>query len=93
MERRRLKDLFDFVARTIREGYASKVLPYPVFEGAEAHLMSFIEAIRVQRNDAVHPMNATVSADSARLSYYAFPHALEKIEALRAWFLANPKSI
>jgi hypothetical protein len=52
-----------------------------------------IEAIKMQRNDAMHPMNAAVSADSVRLSFHAFPHALEKLEALRAWFLANPKSI
>lgn len=55
--------------------------------------MSLIEAIRVQKNDAVHPQNAKVTLDSVRLSYQAFPHAVEKLDALRQWFLANPKSI
>jgi len=93
MERRRLKELFDIVEKTIREAGVAKALPYPIFDGAESHLMSLIEAIRVQRNDAVHPMNAAVSADSVRLSFHAFPHAIEKLEELRAWFLSNPSSI
>jgi hypothetical protein len=93
VERRRLNDLFHAIEKTIRDANTAKALPYAVFDGAVSHLMSLIEAIKVQRNDAVHPMNATVSADSVRLSFYAFPHALEKLEALRAWFLANPRSI
>jgi hypothetical protein len=92
-ERRKLSDLFHAIEKTIHDGYIAKTLPYPIFDGAVSHLMSLIEAIRVQRNDAVHPMNATVSADSVRLSFYALPHALEKLEALRVWFLANPRSI
>jgi hypothetical protein len=93
IERRRLNDLFDAVERTIHDAYVAKALPYPIFDGAVAHLMSLFEAIRVQRNDAVHPMNAVVSANSVRLSFSAFPHALEKLEALRVWFAANPGSI
>jgi len=64
-----------------------------VFDGALAHLSSLFEAIRVQRNDAVHPSTATVDEDSVRLSYDAFPHAVEKAEALRAWFGANSGSV
>ncbi len=93
MERRKLNELFHTTEKTIHDAYISKVLPFPVFDGAVTHLMSLIEAIKVQRNDAVHPMNAIVSADSVRLSFAAFPHALEKLEALRAWFAANPRSI
>jgi hypothetical protein len=93
IERRKLGDLFHAIERSIHDAYTAKALPYPLFDGAVSHLMSLIEAIKVQRNDAVHPMNATVSEDSVRLSFYAFPHALEKLETLRGWFLANPKSI
>jgi hypothetical protein len=64
-----------------------------VFDGALAHLSSLLEAIRVQRNDAVHPNTAAVDEDSVRLSYEAFPHAIEKAEALRTWFGANPGSV
>jgi hypothetical protein len=72
---------------------ASKIGSYSVFDGAETHLMSLFQAIRVQRNDAVHPMNAMVSADSVRLSFLAFPHALEKTESLKNWFQTNPKTV
>lgn len=63
------------------------------FDGALAHLSSLFEAIRVQRNDAVHPSTAAVDEESVRISYDAFPHAVEKAERLRAWFGANPLSV
>ncbi len=93
LEGRSLKLLFNFVDKQIAEAHKKKVIPYSVAESAGPHITSLIESIRVQRNDAVHPQNARVTADSVRLSYQAFPHALEKLEALRAWFLRNPKSI
>jgi hypothetical protein len=93
IERRKLNELFHTLEKTIRDAYVARALPFAVFDGAVSHLMSLIEAIKVQRNDAVHPMNAVVSADSVRLSFAAFPYALEKLVALRAWFLANPRSV
>lgn len=91
IEQRRLSALLDTIEKVIKDGH--KIIPYPIFDGAVSHLMSLFEAIRVQRNDAVHPMNATVSPDSIRLSFQAFPHALLKSESLRKWFQANRKSI
>ena len=93
IESRKLGKLFDAVEKTINDAHAAKVLPYDIFDGAVSHLMSLIQAIKMQRNDAVHPMNARVSADSVRLSFHAFPHALEKIETLRVWFLSHANSI
>ncbi len=89
LKRRKLFDLLDAVSKSICE--ASNI-PYEVAEGSEAHLISLCEAIRVQRNDAVHPMNATVSAELVRMTIVAFPHALAKIEELRSWFIEHPKS-
>ena len=63
------------------------------FDGALAHLSSLFEAIRVQRNDAVHPNTGAVDEDSVRLSYQAFPHALAKAEKLRQWFATNPGTV
>ena len=93
LDRRKLLELFEYVRDTIRDASKSKAIPYPDSEGFTAHLMSLYEAIRVQRNDAVHPMNATVSADSVRLLIQSFPYALSKSEELRAWFSNNPNSI
>jgi hypothetical protein len=88
---RGLNALFTFIQETLNK--SSKVIPYGVTEGASAHLLSLMEAIRVQRNDAVHPQNARVSANLVRLSYQAFPHAIEMLENLREWLVANPNSI
>jgi hypothetical protein len=63
------------------------------FDGALTHLSSLFEAIRVQRNDAVHPSTGAVEEDSVRLSYEAFPPAIKKAEALREWFDENPASV
>jgi hypothetical protein len=67
--------------------------PRAVFDGADLHLMSLFDSIRVQRNDAVHPKTANVNEASVRFSYDAFPGALQKAEALRAWFDGNPGSV
>jgi len=93
LEHRKLLELFESVRDTIYDASKAKILPYADAEGSTTNLMSLYEAIRVQRNDAVHPMNATVSEDSVRLLIQSFPYSLSKSEELRAWFAANPKSI
>lgn len=91
--RRSLKALFDFITKKITDTSVQKIIPYAVGEDAETHLMSLFAAIRVQRNDAVHPMNAQVSAEAVRLSFSAFPHALKKTQDLRDWFNKNHGTI
>ena len=93
LDRRRLLELFETVRDTIQDAVAAKLVPYSSSEGATTHLMSLYEAIRVQRNDAVHPMNATVSEESVRLLLQSFPYSLSKSEELRTWMTENPKSI
>jgi hypothetical protein len=93
LDRRKLLELFETVRDTIHQGVAAKIIPYTDSEGSATHLMSLYEAIRVQRNDAVHPMNAIVSEDSVRLLLQSFPYALTKSEELRAWCAANPGSL
>jgi hypothetical protein len=66
------------------DGHSQDVIPYDVMEGTTRHLMSLIEYIKVQRNDAVHPMTFQVSADSVRFSLNAFPLTFKKVEALRS---------
>ena len=61
-----------------------------VFDGAQRHLLSMFESIRVQRNDAVHPNSANVREDSVRHAYAAFPSALKKAEQIREWLGKNP---
>jgi hypothetical protein len=90
--KRQLFALLDCVRKTIEDGSAGNPapIPYSVSEGADAHLSSLFEAIRTQRNDAVHPMNAIVSASSVRLLLHSFPYALNVTDKLRKWADANP---
>jgi hypothetical protein len=95
LTKRQLFVLLDCMRKTIEDCSASNPapIPYSVSEGASAHLASLFEAIRTQRNDAVHPMNATVSASSVRLLLHSFPYALETTEKLKAWLDANPATL
>jgi hypothetical protein len=93
LENRSLLKLFEHVKVTIEDASKAKILPYAQFESSVTHLMSMFEAIRVQRNEAVHPTNAIVSADSVRHLMQSFPYAIRKSEELRAWFYAHPNSI
>jgi hypothetical protein len=56
-------------------------------------MLSLFDSIRLQRNDAIHPMNFVVSADSVRFALNAFPLAFEKVEALRQWCNAHPATL
>lgn len=93
LDHRKLLELFETVRDAIRNAVSAKLIPYTDSEGSDTYLMSLYEAIRVQRNDAVHPMNAIVSEDSVRLLLQSFPYSLSKSEELRVWLNANPASI
>jgi hypothetical protein len=91
---RSLYQLLKFIAERLRNVSAAlRNSSGNVFDGAEIHLGSLFESIRVQRNDAVDPNTASVSEDSVRMSYDAFPMALEKAEMLRRWCDARPNSL
>jgi hypothetical protein len=91
--RRELSKLFDQMKLIISEASNLPGVPYETFNGADEHFVSLIKAVQMQRNDAVHPMNAKVSEESVYLTYLAFPHALRKSETLRDWFSKNPSTI
>jgi|NGEPerStandDraft_6_1074524.scaffolds.fasta_scaffold72116_1 hypothetical protein len=95
LNKRQLFALLDCVRKTIEDFSSGNPapIPYSASEGAILHLASLFEAIRAQRNDAVHPMNANVSASSVRLLLHSFPYALSTTEKLRTWSDANPASL
>jgi hypothetical protein len=88
MQRRSISRLF----KSIQELLSAKIktIPYDVTEGAEQHLLSFLDSVRVQRNEAVHPNAALVTPGKVQLSLAAFPHACEKVFELIRWLDANP---
>lgn len=91
LKRRDLAELFDQMRNVLEKANSLPGRPFEVFDGGQDHLVSLIKAVQVQRNNAVHPMNEKISDDTVRLSYLAFPYALQKIEQLRDWFSNNPK--
>jgi hypothetical protein len=90
LRRRDLTELFDQMRNALEQASNLPGRPFEVFDGGQDHLVSLIKAVQVQRNNAVHPMNEKISDDTVRLSYLAFPYALQKIEQLRDWFSKNP---
>ncbi len=91
---RKLQKLSLFIRDAVQKAREARTLPYEIHEGVDAHLASICDAVRVQRNDAVHPVvGASVSETSVRFMLVAFPYTLEKTEALRTWFVSHPQSI
>lgn len=68
---------------------AKKCMPWHVHEGADTHLLSLQESIRVQRNDAVHPQAGKVTPQTVRLTLASFPGACKKAHDLIQWFQTN----
>lgn len=92
---RKLSALLENVRRILEDLSSgnSAPIPYSASEGSAAHLASLFEAIRMQRNDAVHPKKAEVSISSARLLLCSLPYALGTMEKLREWLDSNPSSL
>jgi hypothetical protein len=86
---RRLENLFKGVEQIVIQGHAAGIIPFSVMGGTTRHLLSIFDHIRLQRNDAIHPMNFVVSADSVRSALAAFPMAFVHVEALREWCNAS----
>lgn len=87
---RKITATADFLREKIA---SSKTIPYQIKEGAGAYWSAMVEAIRQQRNDAVHPMNAKASRDSVRLSLSALPSIVQAAVKLQTWLFQNPASV
>jgi hypothetical protein len=90
LNRRDLAKLFNEIKKVLEHADKVPARPFEIFDGGQDHLVSLIKAVQVQRNNAVHPMNEKISDDTVRLSYLAFPYALQRAEQLRDWFSKNP---
>jgi hypothetical protein len=88
MRGRSISRLFGAIQDILRA--KSKLISYDVTEGTEQHLLSFLESVRVQRNEAVHPNAALVTPIKVQLSLAAFPHACEKMFELIRWLDTHP---
>ncbi len=89
LEECKLPTMFNRLLEGIKQAKTLGAMPYPAHEGAEHHLLSLQEAIRVQRNDAVHPQVGQVTLETVHLALAAFPVACRKIYDLMEWFTNN----
>lgn len=89
LDRPNLPEIFDTIRKTIDPLIKAKIIPYSVHQGCTEHLMSLFEMIRVQRNDAIHPITGQVDRTKVFLSLQTIPTALESINRLIEWFGSN----
>lgn len=90
MSDRKLNPLLVSVRDALVHNHSKPGIP---LDGATTQLMALFDAIRTQRNDAVHPTTGQVSATSNRLLIASLPYALSKCEEIRDWLRANPQSL
>ena len=84
-----LPSMFAKLQDALARAKGKKVIPWNITEGADTHLLSLQDAIRVQRNEAVHPLAGKVTPQTVRLSLSSFPGACRKVYDLMGWFQAN----
>lgn len=90
LDRPNLPEIFDTINKTVNMLIKAKSIPYSVHQGCTEHLKSLLEMIRVQRNDAIHPITGQVNRTKVFLSLQTIPVALESINRLIEWFGNNP---
>ena len=91
IKERNLPNMFDRIDKALTLHIESDALPYEVHEGCQQHLLSLFEAIRAQRNEAVHPTVGEVTPTTVRLTLSAFPSACRKVYDLIEWCRGGAK--
>jgi hypothetical protein len=88
---RSLSEMFEVLTRNIHraKSKSSGAMPFEVHENVDVHLCTLLDAIRVQRNDAVHPLTGKVSPESVAVTLFAFPYACQKAYGIIEWFQKN----
>lgn len=82
---RKLFLMLETIVQYLDEAIKAKRIDYSVHEGALCHIGSLMEAIRVQRNEAVHPNASRVVPATVRASCSSFPTAYKKVDDLVQW--------
>ncbi len=85
LDRPRLPEIFSKIEAILATLIQSNRIPYTVHQGCTEHLLSLFEMVRVQRNDAVHPVVGNVDKAKVFLSLQALPAALEIVYKLIDW--------
>jgi len=85
----RLPQIFDKITETLTALTRANVIPYTIHQGCSEHLISLFEMIRIQRNEAVHPIAGIVNRDKVFLTLQTLPTVIQRIYQLIDWFNSN----
>jgi len=88
---RSLSTMFDTLKKNIHRAKSkpSGAMTLDVHEDNDPQLIALMDAIRVQRNDAVHPTAGWVSLEAVHITLSAFPAICKKAYDLIEWFNTN----
>jgi len=89
LEGAKLPAVYDAILETLAPLTKSGRMPYDTHQGSTEHLVSLFEMIRVQRNDAVHPVAGKVNKDKVFLSLQSLPTALGLVYRITDWLESN----
>lgn len=89
LQYRKLKASLDLASIAINSLIEQEKIPYNIHEGSNHYLATLFDAIRIQRNDAVHPIAGKISKGQLRLLLLAFPHACKKAYDFLNWLKEN----
>lgn len=89
LERPSLPKIFETIQLSMASLIKAKKIPYSVHQGSTEHILSLLEMIRVQRNDAIHPTTGEVNRTKVFVTIQALPAALQVIYGLIEWFTQN----
>lgn len=89
IEGRSLFELIRLISKIFKDLIKTGKIPYGIHEDSKDYLFSLFNAIRIQRNNAVHPIAGKVSKDQLRLLLLAFPHICKKAYDFLSWLNKN----
>ncbi len=87
-KKRKLHSMLALIALVLQHGSVQAE-----FKSAQLHLASLFDSIRIQRNEAVHPETGTVSLESLRTAFDAFPRAYQLADRLTGWLKGRANTL
>jgi hypothetical protein len=86
--KRKLHSMLALIAQVLQHGTVQAE-----FKSAQLHLASLFDSIRIQRNEAVHPETGTVSLESLRMAFAAFPRAYQVADRVTEWLKSRANTL
>lgn len=86
---RMLGELRRQIENVLSQNIKGDIIPFEVHTESLDSILSLFNAIRIQRNDAVHPISGAVDSGQVRLLLLSFPHICKKVYTFIGWLKNN----